>query len=169
MQFFISGFQHSYTYIGSGVRGLAIIYLIVLRQEIEEMQISGAENLSSRNTSSFPSFLPFLALCMAENQHSFSLSSQHPHTVLSHPSLFNSQHIHPFFWRRKPYKSEFSPCYSQSPLQHSWDFYFFLLTQPLTYFYSSITLYCKGEWRKTQQKTIPTFLRFQKSIKKPQV
>ena len=123
MQFFISGFQHSYTYIGSGVRGLAIIYLIVLRQEIEEMQISGAENLSSRNTSSFPSFLPFLALCMAENQHSFSLSSQHSYTVLSHTlSIHLATHLSllsesEFFYVIHT-KVSFPPCYSQSPLQH---------------------------------------------------
>jgi hypothetical protein len=42
--------------------------------------------------------------------------------------------------------------------------YFFKLTQPLTYFYSSVTVHCKGERRKTK----PPSRWFKKSIQKPQ-
>ncbi len=37
------------------------------------------------------------------------------------------------------------------------------------YFYSKVTVHCKGARKKTCQKTIPSFLYFQKSIQKHQV
>ncbi len=117
-------------------------------------------NLSSRNTSSFPSFLP---LCMAENQHSFSLSSQHPPTVLSHTlsihltthsSLLSETEFLDEI-QTKVLKEFSSLLFTVTPTALSWDFYFFNLnqppkyflkfTQPLTYFYSAATVHCKGE------------------------
>ncbi len=50
-----------------------------------------------------------------------------------------------------------------------WDFYFFKLTQPLTYFFSSVTVHCKGERKKTWWKTVPPSPWFKKSIQKHQV
>ncbi len=63
------------------------------------------------------------------------------------------------------------PCYSQSPLFTAlpWDFYFFKLTQPLMYFYGSVTVHCKGERTKTDRKPYPPSQWFTKSIQKPQV
>ncbi len=47
--------------------------------------------------------------------------------------------------------------------------YFFKLTQPLTYVYSSVTVHRKGERRKTWQKTISPSMWFKKSMQKPKV
>jgi hypothetical protein len=66
----------------------------------------------------------------------------------------------PNSWTKSRQKSEeFPPCNSQSPLTAlPWDVYFFIslsyvflfkITEPLMYFYSSVTEHCKGERRKT--------------------
>ncbi len=63
----------------------------------------------------------------------------------------------------------FSPCYSQTPLQHALRF-LFLQTHETSYsFYSSVIVHSKGERRKTWQKIILPSLYLKKSIQKPQV
>ncbi len=64
----------------------------------------------------------------------------------------------------------FLPCYSLSPLKLSYAtrFLFLQLTQPLTSFYSSVTVHCRGKRRKTWLKIKSPSPWFEKSIQKPQ-
>jgi hypothetical protein len=60
-------------------------------------------------------------------------------------------------------------CYSHSPLQLCLNIYISSNSRNLLPFlYSSATVHCKGERRKTWQKTITLSLWFKKSIQKPQ-
>ncbi len=60
-------------------------------------------------------------------------------------------------WNPDKSLQSFPPCYFQSPLQLCLAISIssnFKLTQPLTYFYSSVSVHCKEERRKTWWKTI---------------
>ncbi len=78
----------------------------------------------------------------------------------------------PNSWTKIQNKSlkSFPSCYSQSPL-HSFALrLLFLQTHSASYsFYSSVTVHCKRERRKTWKKTISPYLWCKKSIQKPKV
>ncbi len=67
--------------------------------------------------------------------------------------------------RRNPEKNlkSFPPCYSKSPLQLCLEISISSNSRNLLQFLQCATVHCKGERRKTWQKTTPPFLWFKKS------
>ncbi len=107
----------------------------------------------------------------------YSLSIQYagmdrPSRTKSHPAgpFSSSQPARPNSWTKYGQKSsEFSSLlFTVTSTTLHWDFYFLKLIQLPTVSYSSATIHCKAERRKSRYNPIPPSLWFKKSIQKPQ-
>ncbi len=79
--------------------------------------------------------------------------------------LYNRQQRPNSWTKSRQNFEEFSSClFTVTSTALPWDFYFFKLTQPPTYFYSSVIVHCKRK-----RKTIPPSLWFKKYKQKPPV
>jgi hypothetical protein len=128
-------------------------------------------------------YLPFLSLglspmCLYLSPNTFCLTFKRLSIFVRRPLAYRQR---PNSWAKSRQNSSEFSCllFTVTSTALPWDFYFFKLTQPIMYsfkltqplmcFYSSVTVHCKGERRKTWKKTIPLFLRFKKYIQKHQV